>query len=601
MKFAPIAFLLSGLLFSARVHAGQLPAGTGPFEIPDPDSLAPVVSCDPTVATEGRWLFVDDVFKWRAHSVVFDSKRSRLIAYGGTNWGNRGPVNQSVISTSETTWVRPSDLSAPWQRLVTGSIVPPRRAFHVAIYDPVSDRMILYGGERQRGLGDVWQLDLTATPVQWTELHPEGPAPLARRNHTGIYDPVGRRLLIFGGTAGDWSRGNYDYANDFWELTLGAAPAWHRLYPIGGTLARREGTRSAYDSLRNRWILSGGIGRGPTHVDTECYNDVVAIDLATMHLTELPALPRGPIGLFEHSITYDSRLDRLLVFGGAEDFVDGAIELSLAHPEAWRTLASVTPSAETRVEHADWFDARRNRLLIMGGGHTTHPFSGTNLLSFGRDIRVALDPPSDVHPRSRRPVSVVLYGSDSLNVAEIDSSTIRVGQASIVANGRGNHAYRLRDADLDGYVDALFDVISREIGGSPGFSVEVQARTRIGESVCGLLVIPRGGNHRNDDGDNIVESDPVGTRATSAGIELSSIPGTTPRNAVQLLVQIPVAGRWTLELRSVRGSLVASERVEGPMSGTVTLRPSSRLAPGVYWARLAGSSKVPVLRIVIGG
>jgi hypothetical protein len=86
-----------------------------------------------------------------------------------------------------------------------------------AIYDPVRNRMIVSGtesGERRSEYTRVWALSL-ADPPRWTELHPDGPLPPRRSDHAATYDPVRDRMVIFGGS------GNAAYMNDVWMLNWG--------------------------------------------------------------------------------------------------------------------------------------------------------------------------------------------------------------------------------------------------------------------------------------------------------------------------------------------------------------------------------------------
>ena len=55
---------------------------------------------------------------------------------------------------------------------------------------------------------------------------PSGTPPSARDGHTAIYDPVRDRMVVFGGDDGA-------LRNDVWALTLSGSPAWSALAPVG--------------------------------------------------------------------------------------------------------------------------------------------------------------------------------------------------------------------------------------------------------------------------------------------------------------------------------------------------------------------------------
>jgi hypothetical protein len=590
----PGARALTLLLPLVVVPAHPAGADLAPPASPFGEAGAP---CDPALGSEGEWLFRTDSFARRGHSLVHDPVRDRLVIFGGAFQFNRG--YQSFAYVSDETWIRPADLSRPWERLVTSGPTPTRRWCHGAVFDPAGDRMIVFGGY-PGAMGDVWQLDFAADPPQWSELEPTGSTrPLPRYNHSTLFDPVRRRMLVFGGVAGTFSP-LYDWANDVWELTLDGTPAWRRLL-ISSGYPRVEGAQSAYDSRRDRWILSGGLGRilssgGEVFVTPR----VLAIDLATMQAVRLPDLPRGTHSVWDHSISYDPARDRLLVFGGGEDFAVGTAALDLADPDAaWRMLASANPVPSTRVEHADWFDVRRNRLVISGGGHADL-IARTEVLSFGRDIRATFGSKGPFQPRSHRPVDIVLHGSESLSVTELDPITIRIGQASVLARGSAP-LFSLEDADGDGVVDAVVTVDSHDItGGSSSLAVDVRARTSVGELVCGELDLSGAGETISP---GIEEpAAPGAGRANQPTLALDAGGAGLPSGrSVPLRVRIDAPGRFALELWSVGGRRLASVALEGPLDHTVDVRPPRGLAPGIYWARLTGTAGETVVRRVVVG
>ena len=60
------------------------------------------------------------------------------------------------------------------------SLHRPRALAHTAIYDPVRDRMVVFGGYDGNGnRNDVWALSLSGSPA-WSELTPAGSLPSAR-------------------------------------------------------------------------------------------------------------------------------------------------------------------------------------------------------------------------------------------------------------------------------------------------------------------------------------------------------------------------------------------------------------------------------------
>ncbi len=159
-----------------------------------------------------------------------------------------------------------SALAQSWNLLAPTGAKPAARGMNgtPGVYDATSNRMIIFGGRDGSGqnLNDVWVLEnangLGGTP-QWLELIPNGAAgsPPARSGHSTVYDPVNNRLIVFGGCGGDC----LPVLNDVWVLTnangLGGTPAWTQLQVAGGPAARTNAA-VAYDPTDNVLIVFGG-------------------------------------------------------------------------------------------------------------------------------------------------------------------------------------------------------------------------------------------------------------------------------------------------------------------------------------------------------
>src|SRR5207249_3722463 len=91
---------------------------------------------------------------------------------------------------------------------------------HSAVYDPIRDRILVFGGARARlasecignpcdyycyeadyPTNDVWALDLHNAST-WVKLSTTGAAPQPRWEHAAVYDPVRNRMVVFGGQGG---------------------------------------------------------------------------------------------------------------------------------------------------------------------------------------------------------------------------------------------------------------------------------------------------------------------------------------------------------------------------------------------------------------
>jgi hypothetical protein len=251
------------------------------------------------------------------HTAIHDVARNRMIVFGGGDPGRRND-----------TWVLTLSSGSEWSQLATTGTPPPPISLHSAIYDPVRDRMIVFGGYQDGGyLNGVWALSLSGTPT-WTLLQTAGTPPAPRREHSAIYDPVGDRMIVFGGTNGS-------YFGDVWALGLAGTPTWELISASGGPTAR-SGQSAIYDPVRHMmWMFAGRDGSG-------IRNDVWTLSLGTTPFWTSVAAA-GPRRVY-HTAVLDQAGDRMVVFSG----YDGGLPndtwfLALGPTPTWYPLGGAPP------------------------------------------------------------------------------------------------------------------------------------------------------------------------------------------------------------------------------------------------------------------
>ena len=181
--------------------------------------------------------------------MAYDSQNRRMFMTGGWRNDLGGPGTAVDVWALDLTSATPS-----WTPITPVGTPPVGRAFASLVYDPSDNRLILYGGEDQGSrYPDVWSLSLTGTPT-WTQLTPTGTPPAGRSRHGAIYDPVRDQMVIFGGSSLVFPY----FGNDVWALSLSGAPAWSQLSPAGTPPSRRQGMAVALDAPRDRMIVFGG-------------------------------------------------------------------------------------------------------------------------------------------------------------------------------------------------------------------------------------------------------------------------------------------------------------------------------------------------------
>jgi hypothetical protein len=178
--------------------------------------------------------------------MAYDPTVGKMILFGGR--GNGGALND--------TWafdVRVKD--GKWEELKPNS-APSARSQAVMAFDSNLQKLILFGGTG--GLltfNDTWAFD--AANNNWLERQPSI-SPPGRFAATMAFDPISKRVILFGGT------NSIEDFSDTWGY-IGNFNRWEKLNPPTSPPARESATMD-YDSVIGRMILFGGFN-APTLTD----------------------------------------------------------------------------------------------------------------------------------------------------------------------------------------------------------------------------------------------------------------------------------------------------------------------------------------------
>jgi N-acetylneuraminic acid mutarotase len=273
-----------------------------------------------------------------------------------------------------------------WTQLSPSGTLPLARASHSMANDSSHGLMIVFGGAGETGLyPDTWAYDPSANT--WTELRPSGTLPSARASHSMAYEPVTHRLIMFGGYDEEYGSNGLDVylktsANDTWAYDP-VGNTWTNLDPAGDRPAARIWHTMVHDSDTGKLIMFGGMGGGlrslgAVLVGDDLLNDTWAYDPGVNTWTNLN--PTGPVpaarGL--QAMAYDPSTQKVILFGGGT--ATALFNDTWAYDpgaNTWTNLNPTGPVPAGRGGQVMAYDSSIRKVILFGGGTTTTRFNDT--------------------------------------------------------------------------------------------------------------------------------------------------------------------------------------------------------------------------------
>jgi hypothetical protein len=273
------------------------------------------------------------------------------------------------------------------------------RSGHMAVYDPSTNNMIVFGGTdvvaTHASSNDVSLLSnangLGGAP-NWSTLLANGlpGSPPPRTLGAALYDQANNRLIIFGGaTYANLNSNPSAYLNDVWVLTnangQGGTPAWIKLNPSGPLPAPRYAQSAVYDAAGNRLIIYGGGFSSTTFFDVWVLSHANGLG-GTPAWQKLSPSGGVPFAGYSASAIYDPANNIMTVFGGYYrtslspfGFVLCNYVWTLSHANGvggtpqWTNIIAngAAGSPGKRTGHTAIYDPASNRMTIFGGGSFT--------------------------------------------------------------------------------------------------------------------------------------------------------------------------------------------------------------------------------------
>jgi hypothetical protein len=340
---------------------------------------------------------------------VLDLATDRMMIFGGITSSPTPPSTFNtndvwVLTSADGVWGTPqwSKLS-PTADPTNGSPYP--RHWHSTVYDPSSNRMIVFGGclanctqsSPPSPTNDVWVLThangLGGTPA-WIELFPTGGPPAPRASHTAVYDPGTNSMIIFGGQNG--TTATSPTFSDVWVLSnangLGGTPTWTELSPSGGPPSGQSSASAVYDLTNNRMVVFGGGENGSSVVSNAVWvlTNANGQEAGTPVWTNLIAegASGSPQARGNHTAVYDQSSNRMTMFGG----IDSTHSLyndvwlltnanGLGGTPTWMQLTPAGGPPAARAGQGAVFNPASDRMTVFGGGTSTANLNDTWVLT----------------------------------------------------------------------------------------------------------------------------------------------------------------------------------------------------------------------------
>ena len=253
-----------------------------------------------------------------------------------------------------------------WENLTpTSGAAPEARRNGVAIYDPVERRVIIFGGAGNSGLlNDLWAFEVRNNA--WKKLEPTGTPPAPRFGFDAVYDPIGQQMIVYAGQGAG-------FFSDTWGLDLRTLE-WRNVTPAARPKAR-YGSASVFDPNTRSLVQFAGFTE-----ESRRFQDTQSFSLNANSWTDLT--PAGDKPQIRCLLTgaYDAAGQRMIIYGGQRN---GPLDDLWAFDFVSKTWTDLTPpSRPTGRFFASSFVDRSNRFLVFGGSTSSGNVNETWAFNF---------------------------------------------------------------------------------------------------------------------------------------------------------------------------------------------------------------------------
>jgi Galactose oxidase, central domain len=237
---------------------------------------------------------------------------------------------------------------------------PAKRAGARMAYDTKTDRAILFGGSEERPCWDdcpliAETLIYEAKDNAWIQVSPET-SPDPRVDTAMAYDAESDQTILY---AGFISNEKYS-PQDTWAFDMKTL-TWTKMKTEGPP--DRYGHSMVYDSESDRMIVFGGW----SFAENAGTNDTWAYDYNSDTWTEVQTALKPPGRNFQ-AMTYDSKADRVILFGGDTGGVnDNSVWAFDYNSQTWEERKPAGAAPSSRWLHEMSYDSEADRTILYGG------------------------------------------------------------------------------------------------------------------------------------------------------------------------------------------------------------------------------------------
>ncbi|MCA8976438.1 MAG: hypothetical protein KDC98_17090 [Planctomycetes bacterium] len=218
----------------------------------------------------------------------------------------------------------------------------------------------------------------------WSQAAPSGSGPNARSFHDMVYDPVRRKIVLFGGLSSGSPLGDtWEWDSGTWNGSAWSAGSWTQLTPVSSPSPRWKHSM-AWDTKNQRVILFAGVNSGTT-----AFRDMWSWDGLDWTQSGLPATSLPP-GRIDAAMAGDPLHETIVLAGGTLGTGGALGDTWEWDGSAWTQLNTPLPGGSLKGKRMV-FDHNAGRVLLypyqpeetqfLANG-TWHPYANSGAFHF---------------------------------------------------------------------------------------------------------------------------------------------------------------------------------------------------------------------------